>query len=141
MIFCLTLPRKTAPRHLKLVSSCRVAPSTPTKHAKIMKADELIIDKIKDIARSTVPDGSEAILYGSRARGDARSDSDWDILILLNKDTLTQNDYDNVSYPFVMLGCNLGAEINPILYTKKEWETYQFTPFYENVNRDGIILA
>ena len=51
-----------------------------------MKADELIIDKIKDIARSTVPDGSEAILYGSRARGDARSDSDWDILILLNKD-------------------------------------------------------
>ena len=98
-------------------------------------------DKIKDIARSTVPDGSEAILYGSRARGDARSDSDWDILILLNKDRLTQNDYDNVSYPFVMLGCNLGAEINPILYTKKEWETYQFTPFYENVNRDGIILA
>ena len=95
-----------------------------------MKADELIIDKIKDIARSTVPDGSEAILYG-----------DWDILILLNKDTLTQNDYDNVSYPFVMLGCNLGAEINPILYTKKEWETYQFTPFYENVNRDGIILT
>ena len=71
-----------------------------------MKADELIIDKIKDIARSTVPDGSEAILYGSRARGDARSDSDWDILILLNKDRLTQNDYDNVSYPFVMLGCN-----------------------------------
>lgn len=129
------------PRHLKQVSSCRDAPSTPTKHAKIMKADELIIDKIKDIARSTVPDGSEAILYGSRARGDARSDSDWDILILLNKDTLTQNDYDNVSYPFVMLGCNLGAEINPILYTKKEWETYQFTPFYENVNRDGIILT
>ena len=40
-----------------------------------------------------------------------------------------------------MLGCNLGAEINPILYTKKEWETYQFTPFYENVNRDGIILT
>ena len=106
-----------------------------------MKADELIIDKIKDIARSTVPDGSEAILYGSRARGDARSDSDWDILILLNKDTLTQNDYDNVSYPFVMLGCNLGTEINHILYTKKEWETYQFSPFYENVNRDGIILA
>lgn len=62
-------------------------------------------------------------------------------LSLLNKDTLTQNDYDNVSYPFVMLGCNLGAEINPILYTKKEWKTYQFTPFYENVNRDGIILA
>ena len=138
MIFCLTLPGMDAASAFEasfMMQSCT------TKHAKIMKADELIIDKIKDIARSTVPDGSEAILYGSRARGDARSDSDWDILILLNKDRLTQNDYDNVSYPFVMLGCNLGAEINPILYTKKEWETYQFTPFYENVNRDGIILA
>ena len=47
---------------------------------------------------------------------------------------------DKVSYPFVLLGCDLGTEINPILYTKKEWESYNFTPFYENVNRDGISL-
>ena len=26
-------------------------------------------------------------------------------------------------------------------YTKKEWESYYFTPFYENVNRDGIVLV
>ena len=34
---------------------------------------------------------------------------------------LEQTDYDKVSYPFVLLGCDLGTEINPILYTKKEW--------------------
>jgi hypothetical protein len=39
----------------------------------------------------------------------------------LRKDTLTQADYDTVSYPFVLLGCELGEEINPILYTEKEW--------------------
>ena len=42
---------------------------------------------------------------------------------------------------FVLLGCDLGTEINPILYTKKEWEGYSFTPFYENVSREGIILV
>ena len=93
-----------------------------------MSTDDKTILKIKDIAKSAIPSGSKAILYGSRARGDA------------HKDKLEQTDYDKVSYPFVLLGCDLGTEINPILYTKKEWESYNFTPFYENVNRDGISL-
>ena len=61
------------------------------------------LTRIKQTAISTIPKGGRAILYGSRARGDARKDSDWDILILLDKDTLDQSDYDNVSYPFVHL--------------------------------------
>ena len=99
------------------------------------------LTRIKQTATSTIPKGGKAILSGSRARGDARSDSDWDILILLDKDTLDQSDYDNVSYPFVLLGCDLGQEINPIMYTTKEWESYRITPFYENVTRDGIVLV
>jgi predicted nucleotidyltransferase len=99
------------------------------------------LTRIKQTTTSTIPKGGKAILYGSRARGDARKDSDWDILILLDKDTLDQSDYDNVSYPFVLLGCDLGQEINPIMYTTKEWESYRITPFYENVTRDGIVLV
>ena len=99
------------------------------------------LTRIKQTATSTIPKGGKAILYGSRARGDARKNSDWDILILLDKDTLDQSDYDNVSYPFVLLGCDLGQEITPIMYTTKEWESYRITPFYENVTRDGIVLV
>lgn len=99
------------------------------------------LSRIRQMATSTIPKGGKAILYGSRARGDAHSDSDWDILILLDKDNLNQSDYDNVSYPFVLLGCDLGVEINPIMYTTKEWESYRITPFYENVVRDGIVLV
>lgn len=99
------------------------------------------LSRIRQTAISTIPNGGKAILYGSRARGDARNDSDWDILILLDKEVLNQSDYDNVSYPFVLLGCDLGQEINPIMYTKKEWESYRITPFYENVLRDGIDLV
>ena len=99
------------------------------------------LSKIRQTAISAIPDGGKAILYGSRARGDDRQDSDWDILILLDKDVLNQSDYDDVSYPFVLLGCDLGQEINPIMYTKKEWESFRITPFYENVVRDGIELV
>ena len=98
------------------------------------------IAQIRETAASAVPYGGSAILYGSQARGDAHAGSDWDVLILLDKDRLEQSDYDNVSYPFVLLGCDIGEEINPIMYTRKEWESYKITPFYENVTRDGISL-
>ena len=106
----------------------------------IMTSSAAIL-KIKRVAKQAVPVGGTAILYGSRARGDAHQGSDWDILILLNKDILEQEDYDKVSYPFVLLGCDIGEEINPIMYTRKEWESYRITPFYENVTREGICLV
>lgn len=101
-------------------------------------SNNAVISRIKDVATTAIPAGGEAILYGSRARGDAHKGSDWDILILLDKDSLSQADFDNVSYPFVLLGCDIGEEINPIMYTMKEWGAYRITPFYENVEREGI---
>ena len=79
-----------------------------------------------------------AMLFGSQARGTARADSDWDILIILDKDTLLPSDYDNVTYPLTMLGWELGEEINPIMYSAKEWQKYKITPFYKNVEKEGI---
>lgn len=99
-----------------------------------------IITRIKNVACESVPAGGVALLYGSRARGDSSPHSDWDILILLDKDSLNQADYDRISYPFVMLGLDLNETINPILYTKKEWESYRITPFYHNVSHEGINL-
>lgn len=99
-----------------------------------------VLADIRQLAAEVVPYGSEAWLYGSRARGTAHAYSDWDILLILNKEKLTQSDYDNVSYPFVLLGCELGEEINPIMYTEEEWQSYQATPFYENVQHDAINL-
>jgi hypothetical protein len=44
------------------------------------------------------------------------------------------------TYPLTKLGWDLGAEINPIMYTKKEWEASRITPFYHNVLEDAIAL-
>lgn len=48
-----------------------------------------IIDNIKQVAKAALPPKSTLLLYGSRARGDAHKDSDWDLLILLDKPELT----------------------------------------------------
>lgn len=103
-----------------------------------MKRDE-VIQKIQDVAKVALSQNSTLLLYGSRARGDARQDSDWDLLILLEKPNLTFRDYD-LSLPFRELGWSINEEINTQVYSKKEWDANVFTPFYKNVEREKIIL-
>ncbi len=99
-----------------------------------------IIDNIREVAKTTLPKGSSLLLYGSRARGDAGKDSDWDLLILFDKPDLSESDYDNISFPFTMLGWNIGELISPQMYTKKDWESISFLPFHKNVEHDKIVL-
>ena len=66
----------------------------------------LVIDNLKKIASKVLPANSTLLLYGSRARGDNRSDSDWDLLILLDKSKLTSQDYD-YAYPFREYGWDM----------------------------------
>ncbi len=102
--------------------------------------NQKVLRQIKAVAHDAAPQGSQVILFGSRARGEARKDSDWDILIVVDKDQLVQADYDTVTYPFVELGWKLNEQINPIMYTQKEWESSNITPFYDNIQREGIRL-
>lgn len=101
---------------------------------------EVVISQIKDVARNTVPHDGKVLLYGSRARGEAREDSDWDLLIILNKPRIEKSDYDNVVFPFTLLGWNIGEDIIPVIYTRDEWENSSFLPFYKNVEREKIEL-
>ena len=99
-----------------------------------------VVSKIQTLGRRIVPQDSRLMLFGSRARGDFRPESDWDLLILLNKDRISANDYDTISYPFAELGWEIGEMIHPIIYTQSEWERKSFSPFYKNVMKEGIVL-
>jgi len=96
-----------------------------------------ILENIRTLKRQLLPD-DRMILFGSQARGDARPDSDWDLLVLLDKEKGEFEDEDNYSYPFTELGWNYGVAINSILYTKNQWEQGEIFPFYKNVIREGI---
>ena len=99
-----------------------------------------ILEKIKQLASVVLPKGSSLWLYGSHARGDFHDDSDWDLLILLDKSKITSQDYD-LTYSFRELGWNLGVEITPHIYSKSQWSKWTFLPFYKNVEQDKIILV
>lgn len=53
-----------------------------------MKREE-VLSSIKALALKTLPPSSTLLLYGSRARGDNHKGSDWDLLILLDKTSLS----------------------------------------------------
>lgn len=80
------------------------------------------------------------MLFGSRAKGLAAPDSDWDILILLDKDKIETSDYDTIAYPLFELGWKFNEHFSVKLYTQQEWEKRNFTLFYKNVEKEGIIL-
>ena len=101
---------------------------------------EKISKRIHAIFERDASLNGKAVLFGSRARGDARGGSDWDVLVLLNKERIMAADVDEISYPIRELGWELGEEINPIMFTMGEWDGKRGTPFYENVMAEGIAL-
>jgi len=98
-----------------------------------------IFKEIQTLKRQILPN-EKVILFGSQARGDARPDSDWDLLVLLNKDKITYEDENTYAYPFADMGWNYGTYISVKMYTNKEWEERGFTPFYHNIQRDGVLI-
>lgn len=104
-----------------------------------MSRKEIVL-QIQMLMRRLFPT-AEVILYGSEARGEARSDSDIDLLILVDGDKLTLAQEDAVTTPLYELELQTGVAISPIVMLKKQWENRPLvTPFYLNVIKEGIRL-
>ena len=105
-----------------------------------MTDPENILQRIKKIVSDNDP-LAKVYLYGSRARGTMKPDSDWDLLILLNQDKITTDIERNVTYPLYDLEFEIGEVISPMVYSEKEWNSkHRITPFYSNVMREGKLL-
>ena len=107
----------------------------------MMKQKEEILYAIKEVIAQVMPTGARMVLFGSQARNDASEDSDWDILILLDKEKLEEADHDKYVYPLFELGWKIDVEIHPIMYTLEDWLERNFSLFYKNVEQDGIVLC
>ncbi len=82
-----------------------------------------------------------AILYGSEARGEARPDSDIDVLILLDGDKMSLQREMEVTGPLNEIEWQTGVLVSPTVMLRKQWENMPFkTPFYINVMNEGIRL-
>ena len=99
-----------------------------------------IVNKIKEVIRKADPTAT-AILYGSEARGDARPDSDFDVLILLEGEKRNLKREDEMSGALYDLELSTGALISPMSMLRRQWENRPIkTPFYINVMNEGIRL-
>ncbi len=99
-----------------------------------------ILQMIKKSVKTSDPDAT-LILYGSYARGDYNEESDIDLLILIDKDKVTRDDKIKITYPLYDIFFETGIIISSIVFSRNFWQTkHMVTPFYENVNREGIVL-
>ncbi len=96
------------------------------------------LKEIKDTVLS-FDDKAEVILYGSRARGDYKEDSDWDVLILTSPDLdakrkkLSRDEVYEIELDYLQA-------ISTFIVDKKSWDYWEIRPLNKNVAKEGIHL-
>jgi len=105
-----------------------------------MRSDKDIKKQIKQ-AVTEADDSATVILYGSRAKGTAKDNSDWDILILLNKSNVSIQDEQLFRHKLYDLELKIGEPISTFVYSLKDWNNkLSNTPLHQNIQREGMIL-
>jgi predicted nucleotidyltransferase len=82
---------------------------------------------------------AEITLFGSRSRGDAGPESDWDFLILL-EGPVPDDRKDSLRHALYEIELESGELISSIIVSRDHWEDprFQEAPFYRNVEREGL---
>lgn len=99
-----------------------------------------LLEQVKTAVHTLAPN-AEIILYGSRARGTARTDSDWDFLILLPSplDKVLETQIKDRLYD-VELETN--SVLSSIIRSKQEWLSarYAVLPLRQQIEQHGVVL-
>ena len=100
-----------------------------------------ILNRIKSGIIGKDPN-AEIYLYGSRARGDNRKDSDWDILVVSSREKVNFDYESDLRDPIIDIELETGEVISLLVYSKSDWRKKQISsPLFENVKNEGIKIA
>lgn len=99
-----------------------------------------VLHKIKASIKKEAPD-AKVYLFGSRARGDNKPNSDWDILILVENEKVTNEIDDKFRQYLYDIELDIGQIISLLIYPKQYWKKYlKYSPLYENILNEGVLL-
>jgi uncharacterized protein len=79
------------------------------------------------------------VLFGSRARGDARSDSDYDVALFLKEPTDTWLEIDRLTDLQLAIRDDTGADIHTMPFRAGHWRD-PASPLMFEVRKDGLDL-
>jgi len=101
---------------------------------------EALLERVKWAIREIEPE-AEIILYGSRAREDSQTQSDWDFLVLLDG-PVNDERTDKIRHRLYEIEWASDEVLCCIVRNREEWNSplYRGTPFCQNVEAEGIVL-
>jgi predicted nucleotidyltransferase len=103
-----------------------------------MKQEDSNIAKRIRTSIETIDSKAQVIIFGSRARGDAKKESDWDILILTEFPVSIEIERSFRNNLFD-LEIETGEVFSTFVYQKDIWNTrHKVTPLYRNIKREGV---
>jgi len=104
-----------------------------------MTDKENILSHIRQSVKAIEPE-SEIILYGSRARGEEKEESDWDVLILVPYPAGIKEE-QQFRHKLFEVELQFGQAISTLVKSKNEWEgKFRVTPLYQNIAQEGIAI-
>ncbi len=97
-----------------------------------------IPQRVKAVVQQIDPQ-AEVILFGSRARGDAREDSDWDFLVLtsLEESAVTEKQFWNA---LLEIELDRQVVITALVHGRHQETQRRASPLYQNIQAEGITV-
>jgi len=99
-----------------------------------------LLEQVKNAVIEVEPQAT-IFLYGSRSRGDAVAESDWDFFVLIDGQ-INEHRIKGVRDKVYEIEWESGEVLSTIIRSKEQWNSYLYktTPFHDIVEQEGIIL-
>ncbi len=111
--------------------------SPPRVAEDLLAADPLLREMVRRLVAAVSP--QRIYLFGSRARGDARPDSDYDLMLVVAESELPPHKRD---VPALLAVADVGASTETMVWTQEEFDsrTGVVTSLPATILREGKLL-